>query len=582
MSESSSGQGPAASSTGPPEFRLSAWLTPLKPFINAVAGLGVSVQVKLLSGFLVGALLLLGIGVLNLGTIERMRSSVNRINLLQQRVNLANGMYYDITAQSHMRGMVLLTRDEQYNQKLAGFKGEFRTRLDALEKLGPSETAPDLTGYARELDAMAQSPTTSSTLVPTLREQAGQLRSGKSFMELLRAANADFDASSAQVLELYRANRFADAQTIHISQEHPKSHLLEAQMQVLINKSNVDMAAATNAFKSDTEVLINTAAGAAGISLLVAILLGLILSWAFVRPVRQVGAGLARIAGGDFDTRVKVVNRDEFGTLTKNLNATAGQLSGLYGELQALNAGLENKVKEQLAQIERASDLRRYLSPQLADQILSGQMVVGDKPRRRNLTVLFCDMRDFTPISLKVEPDELVDMLNEYFTSMTEIVFKHGGTLDKYIGDAIMCFFGDPAPYTNHPQRAVSTALEMRKQVAELQRRWHVFQHPLSIGIGISTGYVTVGNIGSPSRLEYTVIGNHVNLASRLADRAKPGQILISERTMVGVQESVDSVQVFNVRLQGVSNRIKVFEINERGHIAVHVLPREDTETEAL
>jgi adenylate cyclase len=191
-------------------------------------------------------------------------------------------------------------------------------------------------------------------------------------------------------------------------------------------------------------------------------------------------------------------------------------------------------------------------------------------------------MRDFTPISLKVEPDELVDMLNEYFTSMTEIVFKHGGTLDKYIGDAIMCFFGDPAPYTNHPQRAVSTALEMRKQVAELQRRWHVFQHPLSIGIGISTGYVTVGNIGSPSRLEYTVIGNHVNLASRLADRAKPGQILISERTMVGVQESVDSVEVFNVRLQGVSNRIKVFEINERGHIAVHVLPREDTETEAL
>jgi class 3 adenylate cyclase len=491
-------------------------------------------------------------------------------------------MYYDITAQSHMRGMVLLTRDEQYNQKLAGFKGEFRTRLDALEKLGPSETAPDLAAYARELDAMAQSPTTSSTLAPTLRDQAGQLRSGKSFTELLRAANADFDAASAQVLELYRANRFADAQAIHLSQEHPKSHLLEAQMQVLINKSNVDMAAATNAFKSDTEVLINTAAGAAGISLLVAILLGLILSWAFVRPVRQVGAGLARIAGGDFDTRVKVVNRDEFGTLTKNLNATAGQLSGLYGELQALNAGLENKVQEQLAQIERASDLRRYLSPQLADQILSGQMVVGDKPRRRNLTVLFCDLRDFTPMSLKVEPDELVDMLNEYFTTMTEIIFKHGGTLDKYIGDAIMCFFGDPAPYTNHPQRAVSTALEMRKQVAELQRRWHVFEHPLTIGIGISTGYVTVGNIGSPSRLEYTVIGNHVNLASRLADRAKPGQILISERTMVGVQESVDSVQVFNVRLQGVSNRIKVFEINERGHIAVHVLPREDTETEAL
>jgi len=587
MSESSSGQRPVADGAGPAEFRLSRWLTPFKPFINGVAAIRASIHVKLFSGFLIGALLLLGLGVLNYGVITRMSANVDRINLLHQKVDLANEMYYDITAQSHMRGMVLLTHDEQFNRNLTNFKTDFASKLDAAEKLGlPPETAADRLELAKELDKAANA---ASNKVPPdvlmaqmMTDESTQLKNGTSFFALVRAANDDFNASSADVLKLYRDNNFAQAQVAHLSKEHPKSHVLEAQMKALIATSTGAMKVATNAFTSDTALLIRTVAAAALISLVVAMLLGLIMSWAIIRPVRQMDVGLARIAGGDFNARVKVQNRDEFGTLAKNLNATAGQLSTLYGELQNLNAGLEGKVQEQLAQIERASGLRRYLSPQLADSIMSGHMVVGEKPRRRSLTVLFADLRDFTPISLKVEPDELVDMLNEYLTIMTDIVFKHGGTLDKYIGDAIMCFFGDPVPQDDHPQRAVSTALEMRAQVAELQRRWHVFQHPLNIGIGVSTGYVTVGNIGSPSRIEYTVIGNHVNLASRLSDRAKPGQILISERTMVGVQESVEAVEVFNVRLQGVSQRIKVFEINERGRAAVHVLEREDTDTEAL
>jgi class 3 adenylate cyclase/CHASE3 domain sensor protein len=587
MSESSSGNRPVANPVGPPEFRLSRWLTPFKPFINGVAAIRASVHVKLLSSFLIGALLLLGLGILNYGTITRMTASVARINDLHKKVDLANGMYYDITAQSHMRGMVLLTHDEQYNKKLDGYKKEFATRLDDAENLGPAETPADRLVYAKELDKIAQPLASSKDPIEvqraqTLSDESTALKNGTSFFALVRAATNDFNDSSAVVLNLYRQNKFDQATTIHLTQEHPKSHVLEAQLLALRNKSNLDMAVATNAFTSDSTLLIRTAASAALVALVVALLLGMIMSWAFIRPVRQMDVALARIAGGDFSARVKVSNRDEFGTLAKNLNATAGQLSTLYGELQTLNAGLEGKVQEQLAQIERASGLRRYLSPQLADSIMSGNMVVGEKPRRRSLTVLFADLRDFTPISLKVEPDELVDMLNEYLTIMTDIVFKHGGTLDKYIGDAIMCFFGDPVPQEDHPQRAVSTALEMRAQVAELQRRWHVFQHPLNIGIGVSTGYVTVGNIGSPSRIEYTVIGNHVNLASRLSDRAKPGQILISERTMVGVQGSIEAVEVFNVRLQGVSQRLKVFEINERGRAAVHILGREDTDTEAL
>jgi len=145
---------------------------------------------------------------------------------------------------------------------------------------------------------------------------------------------------------------------------------------------------------------------------------------------------------------------------------------------------------------------------------------------------------------------------------MTEIVFSHGGTLDKYVGDAIMVFFGNPVHYEDHALRAVKTALEMRERLEGLQKLWlSQGQESLSMGVGITTGYVTVGNIGSPSRLDYTVIGNQVNLASRLADEAKAGQILVNERTLIAAGDLVESAEIDQVQLEGVSRPIKIFEI---------------------
>ena len=136
----------------------------------------------------------------------------------------------------------------------------------------------------------------------------------------------------------------------------------------------------------------------------------------------------------------------------------------------------------------------------------------------------------------RAEPEELVESLNYYLAAMTEIVFKHGGTLDKYVGDAIMVFFGDPVPIDDHAERAVKMALEMQEKLLELQHQWSMqIEEPLNVGMGIATGYVTVGNIGSLARMEYTVLGNYVNLAARLADQAEPGQILISDRTLARV-----------------------------------------------
>ena len=168
-------------------------------------------------------------------------------------------------------------------------------------------------------------------------------------------------------------------------------------------------------------------------------------------------------------------------------------------------------------------------------------------------------------MSERMEPEELVELLNKYLAAMTDIVFKHGGTLDKYIGDALMVFFGNPVPYTDHALRAVRTAFEMKHLLRPLQAEWfNRTEETLSVGIGITTGYVTVGNIGSSARADYTVIGNHVNLASRLADTAQAGEILISERTLAAVREFVNATEIDEIELIGVSRPIKIYRVEDK------------------
>jgi class 3 adenylate cyclase len=302
----------------------------------------------------------------------------------------------------------------------------------------------------------------------------------------------------------------------------------------------------------------------AGISLLIALGLGAVLSWSLIRPVRKMDHALARIAGGDFGQHVEVPNRDEFGRLTVNLNRTRGQLAKMYKELSDLNENLEQTVDEQLGQLRKAEQLRRYLAPQVADAVMSGGGTVALTSTRRNLSILVASIRGFSSMSERVEPEELIDRVNQHFSLMTDVVFRHGGTMDKYVGDGIQSFFGDPIPFDDHAERAVVTALEMRQQLRDLRSRWPL-QHDedLNVGIGISTGYVTVGNIGSDTRTEYTVIGNHVNLASRLAQLAGPDQILVSERTLAvpEVKERVHATALDEITLEGFLRPVGVFEI---------------------
>jgi class 3 adenylate cyclase len=215
-----------------------------------------------------------------------------------------------------------------------------------------------------------------------------------------------------------------------------------------------------------------------------------------------------------------------------------------------------------VAELERASRLKRYLSPALAESIISGERDIQLGSSRKFLTVFFSDVRGFTASAEQMEPEELVDELNDYLSEMTDIVFKHGGTLDKYVGDAVMVFFGDPVPQHDHAERAVRMAFEMRERMTELRERWlRKYHDTFEIGIGIATGWVTVGDIGSAARSDYTVLGNEVNLASRLADRAKPGQILVTERTMMKVDDFADGTIVDEISLKGISRPIRIYEL---------------------
>ena len=211
----------------------------------------------------------------------------------------------------------------------------------------------------------------------------------------------------------------------------------------------------------------------------------------------------------------------------------------------------------------------RYVSPQILDHILEHPESVHLGGERRDLTILFSDIRGFTSISETNEPEQVVDMLNEYLTRMVEILLEHGGTLDKFIGDAVMGFWNAPASDPDHPRNAVRCAVTMIEETARLRERWQLEGKPaLRIGIGINTGEAVVGNIGAEKVFGYTVIGDAVNLASRLEGKNKDygTEIIISEFTKARIDEEFETVYLDDVKVKGKEQAVRIFEVKGRSH----------------
>ncbi|MBW1875619.1 MAG: hypothetical protein JRI98_09605 [Deltaproteobacteria bacterium] len=223
------------------------------------------------------------------------------------------------------------------------------------------------------------------------------------------------------------------------------------------------------------------------------------------------------------------------------------------------NTLFSKKLEQEAVTRER---FQRLLSPDIAEQVISGKLEVKKGGELRETTVLFADIRGFTSISESCEPQILVDALNEYFERMVEIVFRYEGTLDKFIGDEMMVLFGSPVSHTDDPIRAVRAALEMQEALASINQR-HEAQGlpPFEIGIGINTGEVVAGYIGSSQALEYTVIGDPVNTGSRLCSLARPGQTLISAGTRGKLDASFEIEELPAQKVKGKAQPIRVFKV---------------------
>jgi len=230
-------------------------------------------------------------------------------------------------------------------------------------------------------------------------------------------------------------------------------------------------------------------------------------------------------------------------------------------ELAEWNRELEDRVEEQVAQIDRMGRLKRFLSPQVADLIVSSGDDSFLESHRREITVVFCDLRGFTSFAETAEPEVTMTVLREYHTALGDLVFRFEGTLERFTGDGLMVFFNDPMPCPDASIRSVRMAVAMQDRVTDLAEEWHRSGHELGFSVGIAQGYATLGRVGFEGRFDYAAIGTVTNLAARLCDAADAGKILISQRVHAAVDDLVVSNQVSELPLKGFSRPVTAYEI---------------------
>jgi adenylate cyclase len=233
------------------------------------------------------------------------------------------------------------------------------------------------------------------------------------------------------------------------------------------------------------------------------------------------------------------------------LKALHDQVYAQATELADLNRDLEQRVADQLGEIERMSRLKRFLAPQIAQLVLTAGDEKVLESHRRDVTIVFCDLRGFTAFAETAEPEEVMTVLREYHDGLASLIHAFEGTLERFAGDGLMVLFNDPLPCPDPCERAVKMAVEMRARVQELTNKWRKYGHDLGFGMGIAHGYATLGRVSSEGRFDYTAIGRVVNLAARLCGEAKSGQILIEAKVFAAVEGLAELEEVGEVTLKG-------------------------------
>ncbi|OGC41293.1 hypothetical protein A2Y85_00520 [candidate division WOR-3 bacterium RBG_13_43_14] len=279
------------------------------------------------------------------------------------------------------------------------------------------------------------------------------------------------------------------------------------------------------------------------VGLLFGIIGALALSNYLTRPIHELVDGVQAISRGEYGQVIKSRTNDELGDLTDAFNQMAESL----------------KEKEQIKDA-----FRRYVSHQVAEEIFKdpAKYIETLKGVRRTVTIFFADIRGFTPLSERLGAEEVVSLLNEVLTNMTNFIFRYEGTIDKFLGDGLMAIFGAPIAHTDDINRAINAAVDIQRSIIEMNAsRKQMNKEAIQVGIGIHTGDVVVGNIGNKVRLNYTVIGHSVNLASRLQEIASGGEIIISDRVFTGAEIDYKFSESMLIKVKGKEEPVKVYRV---------------------
>ena len=237
------------------------------------------------------------------------------------------------------------------------------------------------------------------------------------------------------------------------------------------------------------------------------------------------------------------------------------QTEAQAARLTEWNEKLKERVADQLAELERMNQLKRFFSPQVAELILSAGNEKLMESHRREITVVFCDLRGFTAFSEIAEPEEVMQVLRDYHKVLGPLIFRFEATLEHFAGDGLMTFFNDPVPCPDPALRAIRMAVAMRDGIGEIAEAWHRFGYDLGFGVGIAHGYATLGQIGFEGRFHYGAIGSVLNLASRLCDQAHAGQILITQRVSIDVEDIAELEAVEEFKLKGFLKPVIAFNV---------------------